>query len=196
LELTPLKIAPTILITVVDCGLDRTRKTVFVNSFINTVELAPKKGLLWRIQMELHDKIYKKVIYNVTVVVLYILLLLIIVGVFDIFQTMWAVLMKTSNINDVVYNVLTIFVLIDLFKTFSDYRVQERIRITYVTDATILILMREITVMVYSHDFEIYVLLAFAALLLVLCIMRFISMNYHPTDNSVSLIKKKDTEDE
>ncbi len=146
--------------------------------------------------MELHDKIYKKVIYNVTVVVLYILLLLIIVGVFDIFQTMWAVLMKTSNINDVVYNVLTIFVLIDLFKTFSDYRVQERIRITYVTDATILILMREITVMVYSHDFEIYVLLAFAALLLVLCIMRFISMNYHPTDNSVSLIKKKDSEDE
>lgn len=146
--------------------------------------------------MELHDKIYKKVIYNVTVVVLYILLLLIIIAVFDIFQTMWAVLMKTSNINDVVYNVLTIFVLIDLFKTFSDYRVQERIRITYVTDATILILMREITVMVYSHDFEIYVLLAFAILLLVLCIMRFISMNYHPTDNSVSLIKKKDAEEE
>ncbi|WP_370573777.1 phosphate-starvation-inducible PsiE family protein [Methanomethylovorans sp.] len=146
--------------------------------------------------MELHDKIYKKVIYNVTVVVLYILLMLIIIAVFDIFQTMWAVLMKTSNINDVVYNVLTIFVLIDLFKTFSDYRVQERIRITYVTDATILILMREITVMVYSHDFEIYVLLAFAVLLLVLCIMRFVSMNYHPTDNSVSLIKKKDNEDE
>jgi uncharacterized membrane protein (DUF373 family) len=146
--------------------------------------------------MELHDKIYKKVIYTVTVVVLYILLLLIIVGVYDIFQTMWAVLMKTSNINDVVYNVLTIFVLIDLFKTFSDYRVQERIRITYVTDATILILMREITVMIYSHDFEIYVLLAFAALLLVLCIMRFVSMNYHPTDNSVSLIIKKDAEEE
>jgi uncharacterized membrane protein (DUF373 family) len=146
--------------------------------------------------MELHDKIFKKVIYNVTVVVLYILLLLIIIAVFDIFQTMWAVLMKTSNINEVVYNVLTIFVLIDLFKTFSDYRVQERIRITYVTDATILILMREITVIVYSHDFEIYVLLAFAVLLLVLCIMRFVSMNYHPTDNIVTLVKKKDDEEE
>ena len=146
--------------------------------------------------MELHDKIFRKVIYNVTVVVLYILLLLIIIAVVDIFQTMWAVLMKTSSINEVVYNVLTIFVLIDLFKTFSDYRVQERIRITYVTDATILILMREITVMVYSHDFEIYVLLAFAVLLLVLCIMRFVSMNYHPTDNIVTLVKKKDDEEE
>jgi uncharacterized membrane protein (DUF373 family) len=89
--------------------------------------------------MELHDKIFKKIIVNLTVVVLYTLLLLIILAVFDIFQTMWAVLLKTSNINEVVYNVLTVFVLIDLFKTFSDYSVQERIRITYVTDATILI---------------------------------------------------------
>ncbi|MFA0822290.1 MAG: phosphate-starvation-inducible PsiE family protein [Methanomethylovorans sp.] len=146
--------------------------------------------------MELHDKIFKKIIVNLTVVVLYTLLLLIILAVFDIFQTMWAVLLKTSNINEVVYNVLTVFVLIDLFKTFSDYRVQERIRITYVTDATILILMREITVMVYSHNFEIYVLLVFAALLLVLCIMRFVSINYHPTDKIVTLVKTRDDEEE
>lgn len=146
--------------------------------------------------MELHDKIFKKIIVNLTVIVLYTLLLLIILAVFDIFQTMWAVLLKTSNINEVVYNVLTVFVLIDLFKTFSDYRVQERIRITYVTDATILILMREITVMVYSHNFEIYVLLVFAALLLVLCIMRFVSINYHPTDNIVTLVKKREDEEE
>jgi uncharacterized membrane protein (DUF373 family) len=146
--------------------------------------------------MELHDKIFKKIIVNLTVVVLYTLLLLIILAVFDIFQTMWAVLLKTSNINEVVYNVLTVFVLNDLFKTFSDYRVQERIRITYVTDATILILMREITVMVYSHNFEIYVLLVFAALLLVLCIMRFVSINYHPTDKIVTLVKTRDDEEE
>jgi uncharacterized membrane protein (DUF373 family) len=146
--------------------------------------------------MELHDKIFKKIIVNLTVIVLYTLLLLIILAVFDIFQTMWAVLLKTSNINEVVYNVLTVFVLIDLFKTFSDYRVQERIRITYVTDATILILMREITVMVYSHNFEIYVLLVFAALLLVLCIMRFVSINYHPTDKIVTLVKTRDDEEE
>ena len=146
--------------------------------------------------MELHDKIFKKIIVNLTVIVLYTLLLLIILAVFDIFQTMWAVLLKTSNIIEVVYNVLTVFVLIDLFKTFSDYRVQERIRITYVTDATILIIMREITVMVYSHNFEIYVLLVFAALLLVLCIMRFVSINYHPTDNIVTLVKKREDEEE
>jgi len=134
--------------------------------------------------MIVHDNIYKKTIYAVTVVVLYVLLLAIIIAMFNIFQTIGYVLLKTGDFSQVVYRILTIFVLIDLFKTFADYRVHERIRLTYVTDATILIIMREITVMVYSQNFEADVLVVFAALLLVLSIMRLISIRYHPGDSS------------
>jgi len=134
--------------------------------------------------MIVHDNIYKKTIYAVTVVVLYVLLLAIIIAMFNIFQTIGYVLLKTGDFSQVVYRILTIFVLIDLFKTFADYRVHERIRLTYVTDATILIIMREITVMVYSQNFEADVLVVFSALLLVLSIMRLISIRYHPTDSS------------
>lgn len=137
-----------------------------------------------RIGMIVHDNIYKKTIYAVTVVVLYVLLLAIIIAMFNIFQTIGYVLLKTGDFSQVVYRILTIFVLIDLFKTFADYRVHERIRLTYVTDATILIIMREITVMVYSQNFEADVLVVFAALLLVLSIMRLISIRYHPGDSS------------
>jgi Predicted membrane protein len=147
--------------------------------------------------MQLHDKIYKKVIYAVTVTVLYILLLAIIIETFNIFRTIWYVLLKTGDLSQVVYGILTIFVLIDLFKTFADYRVHERIRLTYVTDATILTIMREITVLVYSNNFKTDVLLVFSALLLVLSIMRFISINYHPTDGlkPLSFIKYNDAEE-
>ncbi len=134
--------------------------------------------------MLLHDKIFKKVIYAVTVVVLYILLMAIIIGVFDIFLNIGNVLLKSGNFSQVVYSILTIFVLIDLFKTFADYRVHERIRLTYVTDATILIVMREITVLIYSHDFDTEVLLVFSVLLLVLGAMRLISIKYHPSGNT------------
>ncbi len=134
--------------------------------------------------MIVHDNIYKKTIYAVTVVVLYVLLLAIIIAMFNILQTIGYVLLKTGDFSQVVYRILTIFVLIDLFKTFADYRVHERIRLTYVTDATILIIMREITVMVYSQNFEADVLVVFAALLLVLSIMRLISIRYHPGDSS------------
>jgi uncharacterized membrane protein (DUF373 family) len=127
-----------------------------------------------------HDKIFKKVIYSVTVVVLYILLLAIIVGMIDVFQNIAYVFLKTGDFSKVVYSVLTIFVLIDLFKTFADYRVHERIKLTYVTDATILIVMREITVMIYSQKFETETLMVLSLLLLVLGIMRFIFVRYPP----------------
>jgi hypothetical protein len=42
-----------------------------------------------------------------------------------------------------------------LFKTFVDYREHEEIRLKYVTDATILIVMREIAAGVYPKDFVI-----------------------------------------
>jgi uncharacterized membrane protein (DUF373 family) len=144
--------------------------------------------------VEFHDKIYRKVIYGVTVAVLYILLLAIIIETINVFQTVWYLLLKTGDLSQVVYGILTIFVLIDLFKTFADYRVHERIRLTYVADVTILTIMREVTVIIYRNDFKTDVLLAFSALLLVLSIMRFIAINYHPTDSITpfSLSTKKD----
>ncbi|MCQ6962362.1 hypothetical protein PV02_02850 [Methanolobus chelungpuianus] len=132
--------------------------------------------------MILHDKIYKKTIHIVTVLVLYILLLAIIIAMVNIFETIGYVLLQTGDFSQVVYRILTIFVLIDLFKAFADYDVHERIRLTYVTDATILIIMREITVMVYSQDFKFDILVVLSALLLVLSLMRFISIKYHPND--------------
>jgi uncharacterized membrane protein (DUF373 family) len=74
-------------------------------------------------------------------------------------------------------------VLIDFFKAFADYQVHERIRLTYVTDATILIVLREITVLIYSHEFETETLLVFAALLLVLGIVRGIAVRFPASGN-------------
>lgn len=131
-----------------------------------------------------HDKIFKKVIYSVTVVVLYVLLLAIIIGLFDVFQNIAYVLFRSGDFSKVVYSVLTIFVLIDLFKTFADYRIHERIKLTYVTDATILIVMREITVLIYTQKFETEILMVLSVLMLVLGAMRFIFVKY-PPDESV-----------
>jgi len=47
-----------------------------------------------------------------------------------------------------------VFVLIDLFKIFTDFRKHEEIRIIYVTDATILIVLREIAAAVYAQRFD------------------------------------------
>jgi uncharacterized membrane protein (DUF373 family) len=54
-----------------------------------------------------------------------------------------------GGFHQIVASVLTLFIVIELFKTFADYSKHERIKLTYITDATILIVMREITVGLY-----------------------------------------------
>ena len=102
------------------------------------------------------NKIFKMVIDSVTLIILYILLLTLLMGVIHILLNIKSILFETlgDGFGQIVTGVLTIFVLIDLFKTFVDFREHEEIRITYVTDATILIVMREIAGGLYAQRYD------------------------------------------
>ncbi len=128
------------------------------------------------------NKIFKKIIDLVTVIVLYILVLALLSGVINILLQIKSILFGTlgGGFGQIVSSVLTIFVLIDLFKTFVDFREHEEIRITYVTDATILIVMREIAAGVYSQRFDYQFILGLSILLLILGIIRALDVKYPP----------------
>lgn len=129
-----------------------------------------------------HDKIFKIIIDLVTIIILYILLLALIVGVINILLAIKSILFGTlgGGFGQIVSSVLTIFVLIDLFKTFVDYREHKEIRLTYVTDATILIVMREITAGIYAQRFDYQFILGMSVLLLTLGIIRALTVKYPP----------------
>lgn len=63
-----------------------------------------------------------------------------------------------GGFNRIVTNILTLFIVIEFFKTFADYSKLERIKLTDITDVTILIAMREVTVGLYSKTFGYQVL--------------------------------------
>ena len=79
------------------------------------------------------EKIFKKIIDFFTIIILYTLLLALLVGVINILLNIESILFGTlgGGFGQIVSSVLTIFVLIDLFKTFADFREHEEIRITY-----------------------------------------------------------------
>jgi uncharacterized membrane protein (DUF373 family) len=87
----------------------------------------------YKIFMMTHDKIFKMVIDLVTLIILYILLLALLAGVLNILLQIKSILFGTlgGGFGQIVSGVLTIFVLIDLFKTFVDYREHQEIRLTY-----------------------------------------------------------------
>jgi len=85
-----------------------------------------------------------------------------------------------SGFSHMVTSVLTVFIVIDLFKAFVDYQENDRIRLTDITDATIFIVLREIAVGLYSQEFGYEFILSLAALLFVLSIMRVLAIKYSP----------------
>jgi len=136
----------------------------------------------YKIFMISQNKIFKMTIDLVTIIILYILLLALLVGVINILLDIKSILFGTlgGGFGQIVSSVLTIFILIDLFKTFVDYREHEEIRITYVTDATILIVMREIAAGVYAQRFDYEFILGLSILLFTLGIIRALDVKYPP----------------
>ncbi len=80
----------------------------------------------------------------------------------------------------IVTNVLTLFIVTEFFKTFADYSKHERIKLTDVTDVTILIAMREVTVGLYSKSLGFETIFAFSTLLFVLGVIRVLAVRYSP----------------
>jgi len=127
-----------------------------------------------------HDRLFKMTIDLVTILILYILLLALLVGVINILLQIKSILSGTlgGGFGQIVSGVLTVFILIDLFNTFVDYREHKEIRLSYVTDATTLIVMREITAGVYAQKYDYQFILGMSVLLLTLGAIRALAVKY------------------
>lgn len=135
-------------------------------------------------------KLFKKATDIISTIFLYILLLALIVGMAKTLLDIRFIIFESleSGFNHMVTSVLTVFIVIDLFKAFVDYHEHDRIKLTDITDATILIVLREIAVGLYSQEFEYKFVLSLATLLLVLGIMRVFAVKYSPTKTQASYI--------
>jgi uncharacterized membrane protein (DUF373 family) len=129
-----------------------------------------------------HPKFFKKITDSIVLIVLYVLLLALIAGMLRIVLDIRTVAIDSldGGFSRIVTNVLTLFIVIEFFKTFADYSKLERIKLTDITDVTILITMREVTVGLYSKSFGYETLFALSALLLVLGVIRLLAVTYSP----------------
>lgn len=128
-------------------------------------------------------KLFKKIIDLISTIFLYILLIALVVGMAKTLLDIRFILVESleNGFNHMLTSVLTVFIVIDLFKAFVDYHENDRIKLTDITDATILIVMREVAIGLYSQEFDYKFILSLALLLLVLGILRVMAVKYSPT---------------
>ena len=82
-----------------------------------------------------------------------------------------------------VIDVLSVFVLIELFRTFTDYLEFHRVRLRVLTEVGIAFIMREIFIGLYDHSIEVAGVLSLSLLLVVLVAARIAAVAFHPKND-------------
>jgi uncharacterized membrane protein (DUF373 family) len=85
---------------------------------------------------------------------------------------------------ELVIDVLSVFVLIELFRTFTDYLEFHRVRLRVLAEVGIAFILREVFIGLYDHSMEWSKILAVAALLAVLVTARIAAVQFQPPVNA------------
>jgi len=86
---------------------------------------------------------------------------------------------------ELVIDVLSVFVLIELFRTFTEYLEFHRVRLRVLAEVGIAFILREIFIGLYDRSMDWRQILALAALLAVLVAARIAAVQFHPPSTSL-----------
>ncbi|MGD9788479.1 MAG: phosphate-starvation-inducible PsiE family protein [Sulfuricellaceae bacterium] len=120
-------------------------------------------------------KLYDKVICAAFSVMLLFIALGIVVGVARLFLNVGDLLANediTRQYVRIISEVLTLFILIELSRSLTDYFSEHRLRMTFIVDAGIVFVLREIMIKLFEHQISPGDIYALSVLLFVLGCLR------------------------
>lgn len=79
-----------------------------------------------------------------------------------------------------VTNILSMFIVIELLRSIIEYFTVHRLKITFITDAALVFVLREIMIGLYKHSLEKGMIFELAALILVIGILRTLAVVFTP----------------
>lgn len=123
-------------------------------------------------------------IFDVTVksvfgIILLFIILAIAIGSIQLFITTWNLLSFngiTGHYIDIIADVLTLYVLIELSRSLVEYFSTHKLRLTFIVDAAIVFVIREILIALFKHEIKVDMLYALSAFLFVLGALRIASV--------------------
>jgi len=121
------------------------------------------------------NSLFNRVVKFIFSAILVALIIALGIGCSKLFLGIWITITTpgiTGKYLNLITDVLTLFVLVELSKSLVDYFDANRLRMTFIVDAAIVFILREIMIMLFQNkasEGEIY---AISALLLVLTILR------------------------
>ena len=134
-------------------------------------------------------KYFDKTVDLVFGLILVFIIVGIAIGVAQLFVTTVGLLVFegiTGHYINIIADVLTLYVLIELSKSLVEYFNTHRLRLTFIVDAAIIFVLREILISLFKHELEPQMLYAFSAFLLVLGALRIGSVLVYQREKLIS----------
>ena len=128
-------------------------------------------------------RFYGRMLDFVITVLIFLMLITLLYAVWSLIGDVYAAffsLHQEEVISNLVSDVLSVFVLIELFRTFTDYLEFHRIRLRVLAEVAIVFILRELFIGLYAHRLGPLDLLATAALLAVLVAARVAAIQFVP----------------
>ena len=111
------------------------------------------------------------------------------IGLFRLFWEVWKI-MTGNDLEEAfsftVTSLLTFFIILELFKSLIDYFREHRLKLTFIVDATLVFILREVMIGLYQHQSPPLQLAALAFLALVLGILRTLAIIYSPMEQRLA----------
>lgn len=120
-------------------------------------------------------KAFNLVVEGVFGIILIFLTLVIIIGTIQLAGSVWHLLKlqgMTENYIEIITDVLTLYVLVELSRSLVEYFYTNRLRLTFIVDAGIVFVLREILIGLFKHDMQPPMIYALTALMFVLGALR------------------------
>jgi uncharacterized membrane protein (DUF373 family) len=128
-------------------------------------------------------RFYGKMLDLIIAVLIFLMLITLLYAVWGLLHDVYDAffnLRQEQAISGLVADVLSVFVLIELFRTFTDYLEYHRIRLRVLAEVAIVFILRELFIGLYAHRLGPLDLLATAALLAVLIAARIAAIQFVP----------------
>lgn len=131
---------------------------------------------------------FDRVVDAVFGLILAFIILAIVIGSVQLFVTTWQ-LLKLEGISghyiDLIVDVLTLYVLIELSRSLVEYFSTRKLRLTFIVDAAIVFVIREVMIGLFKHELDAQMIYALAALLFVLGALRIGSILVYQREKSI-----------
>lgn len=128
-------------------------------------------------------RIFKKVIDLIIKLLIPLVILALLLGMARIVVDLRSVF-GTATVGTVfdlmITNILSMFVVIELLRSIIEYFEIHRFKLTYITDAAVVFILRELMIGIYGHSLDAWNIGALSLLLLVLGIIRTMAIMYSP----------------